>query len=266
MPLNPRQLKFVERYLLTGNATQSYIDAYPNSTRKAAEANAARLIRDDRVQQLIAPAQRQAEQERSATIGRIEITRDRIRNELARLSFVNPKRVFREDGSLKAVHELDDDTAASLASVEVEEELEPAGVDEGQEPQAHGGSLRRRRSAVVAVRTTKIKFWDKVRALKALGDTEPGVWVREDSPAGHTTNVNVAVMSDAELARRIDALEGGTPQASGAQRLLPVASAPPPEVQLGVEPPAGNPLPPPEGDGRGGEPSGGDAPAPARQD
>ena len=244
MPLNPRQLKFVERYLATGNATQSYIDAGYEVGRKTAEVNAARLLRDARVQQLISPARQLAEQEAAEAVARIEVTRDRIRHELARLSFVNPKRLFHPDGRLKAIHELDDDTAAAIASVEVEEEYGPP--DEDREQQPHGGSLRRSRG-VAAGRTTKIKLWDKVRALKVLGDTEAGVWAAESGP-GQTTNVNVAVMSDAELVRRIDALEGRVEPAAGPQRLLEVAADPPAEVQLGLAAPAGDPPPPPAGD------------------
>jgi phage terminase small subunit len=44
MPLNPRQLKFVDRYLATGNATQSYIDAGYTRDPEVARRNASRLL------------------------------------------------------------------------------------------------------------------------------------------------------------------------------------------------------------------------------
>ena len=249
--LNPRQLKFVERYLATGNATQSYIDAYPDSSRKAAEANAARLIRDDRVQQLVAPAQQQAqkqvEQETTEAITRVVITRDRIREELAKLAFVNPKRFFNSDGTPRPIHELDDDTAAALAGFEVEEVWEAVETSDELEAQPNGGALKRRRGPQVVVRTKKFKLWDKNRALVSLGNTEPGVWAGVKEP-GHTTNVNVAVMSDAELARRIDALEGGVVPATSPERLLEVVAAEPAEVQLEVAAPVGDSAPPSAGD------------------
>src|SRR5215218_9523613 len=109
-PLNPKQLKFVQRYLATGNATQSYIDAGYQCTRAAAEANAARLIRDDRVQELLKPVRRAAEAARVEQLRAIEITRDRVRLEMARLAFVNPKALFRSDGSPKPFHKHNDDT------------------------------------------------------------------------------------------------------------------------------------------------------------
>ncbi|QJX01246.1 terminase small subunit [Frigoriglobus tundricola] len=43
-PLNPKQLKFVDRYLATGNATQSYIDAGYAGRGRAAENAASRLL------------------------------------------------------------------------------------------------------------------------------------------------------------------------------------------------------------------------------
>ncbi len=55
-PLNARQLKFAELYTATGNATQSYIDAGYQTTRPAAEANGARLLKDQRIQQLLQAA------------------------------------------------------------------------------------------------------------------------------------------------------------------------------------------------------------------
>ena len=55
-PLNPKQLKFVERYLLTGNATQSYIDAGYAARGHAAEACAERMLRNAEVKKAITAA------------------------------------------------------------------------------------------------------------------------------------------------------------------------------------------------------------------
>lgn len=43
-PLNPKQSKFVELYLASGNATQSYIDAGYTATGRSAGNNASRLL------------------------------------------------------------------------------------------------------------------------------------------------------------------------------------------------------------------------------
>ena len=43
--------------------------------------------------------------------------------EVGRLAFVDPRKFYREDGTLKTPMELDDNTAAALASIEVFEEF-----------------------------------------------------------------------------------------------------------------------------------------------
>jgi hypothetical protein len=65
-PLNPRQMKFVERYLATGNATQSYIDAY-KCTRAAAEASATRLLAHAGVRAALAEARAKAAKSQELT-------------------------------------------------------------------------------------------------------------------------------------------------------------------------------------------------------
>lgn len=46
--LTPKQKKFADLYIKTGNATSSYMDVY-ECKEKAAEANSSRLIRNDKV-------------------------------------------------------------------------------------------------------------------------------------------------------------------------------------------------------------------------
>lgn len=60
MTLNPRQLKFVERYLATGVATDSYLEAGYRCSRASAEASAARLLAVPEVQAALAQARDKA--------------------------------------------------------------------------------------------------------------------------------------------------------------------------------------------------------------
>ena len=192
--LNPKQLKFVELYqqsLAAGkpNATQAYSDAYGVKDARIAKAAASRLLTNVNVQQLLKPAKQEAEVVRVEQVTGIVINRERIRLEMARLAFVNPKSFYRPDGTAKDIPELDDDTAAALASFEVEEEFAPG--SDGQ-------------TVVKVTRTKKFKLWDKNRALISLADTEPGVWVDKDSPPqnGDVTNntqVNVNVVNTSPL-------------------------------------------------------------------
>ena len=50
-----------------------------------------------------------------------EITADRVLKEIARPAFLDIRKAFNADGSLKPIHDLDDDTAAAIAGLEVSE-------------------------------------------------------------------------------------------------------------------------------------------------
>ena len=73
------------------------------------------------------------------------LTAERTIRETARISYFDPARLYREDGSLKTVPEMDGDTRAAIASIEVNEAM-----DDG----------------VVVGQTTKIKLWDKNARLR----------------------------------------------------------------------------------------------------
>lgn len=53
------------------------------------------------------------------------ISRKRVAHEYARLAFMDVRKLYNEDGTLKNITELDDDTAAAVAGVEVFEECNP---------------------------------------------------------------------------------------------------------------------------------------------
>jgi phage terminase small subunit len=57
----------------------------------------------------------------------VELSKERVLKEVMRLAFVDIRKLYREDGSLKTPHELDDDTAAALLSMEVFEEYDGHG-------------------------------------------------------------------------------------------------------------------------------------------
>jgi phage terminase small subunit len=81
---------------------------------------------------------------------RSQLTVERVQEEIARLAFSNPKHLFDEKtGELKPLHELADDDAAVIASIDNEELYEGTGKD-------------RERTGTVR----KLKLWDKGRALE----------------------------------------------------------------------------------------------------
>lgn len=85
---------------------------------------------------------------------RAEVSVERVLTELARIGFSDIRKVFTETGALKPVHEWDDDTAASIASVEV---VTRPGADVDEDGNRSVEYVH------------KIKAWDKNSALEKLG-------------------------------------------------------------------------------------------------
>lgn len=118
--LNPKQARFVAEYLVDLNAKQAAIRAGYSS--RTAQVQGSRLLSKAKVADAIQVGQKAREE-------RTRITQDRVLQELARLAFFDIRRLYNEDGSLKAPHELDDDTAAAVAQLESLEEYAGSGED-----------------------------------------------------------------------------------------------------------------------------------------
>jgi phage terminase small subunit len=144
MALTPKQERFVQEYLIDLNATQAAIRA--GYSAKTAEQQAYQLLQKTSVSDEIAAAQQKRAE-------RTEITQDRVLKELARIAFFDLRKLYREDGSLKAMHELDDEAAAVLAGVDVVEMAGGAKMG-GDDGVSH-----------VPMYTKKAKIPDKVAAL-----------------------------------------------------------------------------------------------------
>lgn len=158
MALTPKQERFVAEYLIDLNATQAAIRA--GYSEKTAYSSGHDNLKKPEVAAAIQAAMKAREQ-------RTEITQDRVLQELARIAFFDIRRLYRDDGTMKDPHEMDSDTAAAIASIEVKEEMERGEeVDEELEDQPHGGTLKRRRGNLVAGYTLKTKVFDKGSALQ----------------------------------------------------------------------------------------------------
>ncbi len=108
-----RRAVFIEAYLANGrNATEAAITA--GFSVKTAGSQGSRLLKDVKTQALIAA--------RTAELGiKIGLTTERTLREVARLAYSDPRKFYNDDGSIKKIHELDDDAAATIASVEIDE-------------------------------------------------------------------------------------------------------------------------------------------------
>lgn len=116
--LTAQQQLFVEEYIIDLNGTQAAIRA--GYAESSARATASRLLTIDNIQNAIAEARKEQQK-------RTQITADRVLLEVARLAMYDPRKFFNNEGEPLGIHELDDDTAAALAGMDVIEQYENIG-------------------------------------------------------------------------------------------------------------------------------------------
>ena len=141
--LTARQSRFVDEYLIDLNATQAAIRA--GYSEKTAKSQGQRLLTNVDIESAIQQRMKDREQ-------RTEVTQDRVLRELARLGFSDIRKLFTAGGQLRSVHDLDDDIAAAVQSVEVVTKMLPSA--DGEEPDIEY--------------VHKIKLWDKNSALEKI--------------------------------------------------------------------------------------------------
>jgi phage terminase small subunit len=100
----------VREYLLDLNGTRAAVAAGYSS--KTASVVASRMLRKVKVQALL--KQRMEERQQ-----RLDLSADRVLQEIAKIAFFDPRKLFNQDGSLKNINELDADTAAAIAGFEI---------------------------------------------------------------------------------------------------------------------------------------------------
>lgn len=170
MALTPKQQRFVEEYLVDLNATQASIRA--GYSAKTAEQQGPRLLGNVGV----ATAIQKGKVELRQTTG---VTVERVIQEYARIAFLDPASVFKTDGTLYSIPEMDEDTRRAIGGMDIS---------------TIGGS-----ESVEVLK--KIKLIDKKGALDSLGK-HLGMFIDRVE----VTNL-VKDLSDAELDARITALE-----------------------------------------------------------
>jgi phage terminase small subunit len=136
--------RFAEEYVIDLNGTRAAIRA--GYSAKGAKVTASRLLTKANVK---ADIDRYAAKHSE----KLEISATRVLRELALLAFLDPRKFYNDDGSLKPVTELDEGTAASIAGIVIETLYENEGSG--------------RSKAVGTI--TKIRFADKGQNLERLG-------------------------------------------------------------------------------------------------
>lgn len=169
-----RRKLFVEAYITNGgNATQAAISA--GFSHHAAGAIGHKLLKH-------AEVSAQLQQRRTELARKYELTTDNVLRSLAQAVHFDPRKLYNPDGTLRAVHELDEDTAMALSGFEVAEE-KGSGDDRGK----------------VVSYTKKVKWLDKntarEQAMKHLG------LFLEDNKQKHP----ISDLNDEQLAKFIEA-------------------------------------------------------------
>lgn len=119
--LTPKEKRFVEEYPVDLNKTQAVFRAgYSPASENAAAQQGIELLRKPHIQEAI--SQRLEEKGFFAEIEMFKTIR-----EAKRIAFFDVRKLFNNDGSPKGISELDDDTAACIAGVEVLEVFEGSG-------------------------------------------------------------------------------------------------------------------------------------------
>lgn len=145
--LTPKQERFLEAYLSNGlNAKQAAIAA--GYAKGSAEIEGSRLLRSAKVSAEIAKRTHKASQKVSQ---RIDISVERVLDEVGKLAFFDPKDLFEDDGSLKRINDIPAHTRSVISGLEVSE------IFEGQGDQQHAIGLLK-----------KVKLSDRRAALDML--------------------------------------------------------------------------------------------------
>jgi phage terminase small subunit len=144
--LTLKQERFAQKYIELGNASEAYRQSYDaeNMAMETINSEASRLLANPQI------AARVEELEMLA-LKRHQVTVDLVVAEYRKLATLDIRKAFDEEGRLKPIHEIDDDTAAALAAIEVEDMWEGRGEDRERVGTLH-----------------KVKFVDKKGALDSI--------------------------------------------------------------------------------------------------
>ena len=150
MALTPKQGRFVQEYLVDLNATAAAKRA--GYSEKTAYSIGQENLKKPEIQNAIQEA-------KIALQKRTEITQEMVIKELAKLGFFDIRKLFGDDGKPLDISKLDDDTAAALVGLDVQDIADGDGD--------YIGFIK------------KYKMADKIRALELLGKYL-GTWEPQD--------------------------------------------------------------------------------------
>jgi len=167
--LTDKQKRFGDEYLVDLNRTQAAIRA--GYAANSANEQGSQLLAKPAIQHYIQERQKQIKD-------KLEITQEMISREYAKIAFIDIRKFYDANGRLLLPHELDDDAAASLAGIDVDEIW-------GYEPQAE--------AKVKIGETKKIRMHSKQAALDSLAK-HVGFFEKDNEQNKPTAVVTVEVV------------------------------------------------------------------------
>jgi phage terminase small subunit len=143
--LSPKQQAFVDAYLSNGkNAGKAAITA--GYSRKSAETNGPRLLRNAQIKAAVSAATKKASE-------KCQISFERWLEEYLCVGLLDPKDVFEDDGSVKQIKDMPEHARRAISSVKVVEMFD----GQGEQKQAIG-------------LVKEIRFHPKLQALRDVGE------------------------------------------------------------------------------------------------
>lgn len=149
-PLSGRQERFCTAYFETGNAVEAYRCAYgTQAQRSTVGPKAYRLLAEPKVRRRVQELRDRAAEDAVVSVAV-------VLQEVKRVALFDPRSIVGDNGMLLRLDQMPADSAAAIASIEVEERYD----GEGNNRRCTG-------------RTAKLRFWNKVdaldKAMKQLG-------------------------------------------------------------------------------------------------
>ena len=184
--LTVKQEKYAQGLFAGLSQREAYKQAYncENMKDNTIDARACELAKDSKIAVRLEELQNELKERNMVTI-------ERVLQEYARLGFFDPRKLFNDNGKPKEISELDDDTAAALAGLEVFEEYDGRGDDR-----------------VFTGYTKKYKIADKKGALDSMA-RHLGMFIDKHEVTGNNGGpIQTQNLTDDELDARIKSLMG----------------------------------------------------------
>lgn len=122
--LSPKEQLFIGEVLAHGNATRAAIAA--GYSVPSASVTGSKLLRKAKVAA-------ELDKRRGKLFDKLELTAERVLQGLAELAFFDPRKMFEDDGSMKKITAMDDETVHALAGMDVEKLFKHFGKGQAEE-------------------------------------------------------------------------------------------------------------------------------------